>query len=482
MRTLLRANFVVVSAALAWGQTVPSAGLQYVENVTVPNWTNSGSTQANFDLFAFNPATRIMYVADRTNHSVTAIDTRANVAVGFMAVPGGPNTNGVLVALDLQQLVVTDGRANVYVWDLRLPGDGPTKYVIPNITAGTDALEYDPLNQTVYLINGTAPYYITGINLAYRKITTQAALPGSPELNAFNPVDGKIYQVITDGDNKNAGAGVAAYDPVSNTIAPTFLTPNCVPHGIAIDPVSNVALLGCGTNQGQVMMNLRDGSILKTFNDVTGTDLLVFNPNNRRFYTGSSGNQSTTTGCSADSTKAMPIVGVFEAPMIGGVPAPKLDGVVCVGRNSHGLGVDPIQNVLYVGSRQYPVDPTSATTGQPGVLVYGDPAPAQPLTTQTQAVLASLPGASAQGTVTMSFAGRRIRLSSIPTNVTGQSALLIVTTTVGNETVPCGVNTAASTAVCNGSLWGDPLIGGVATLAVDGVPVARGPITSPASK
>jgi hypothetical protein len=80
------------------------------------------------------------------------------------------------------------------LWDLRLPGSGPDKYAIPNITAGTDAMEYDRFNQTVYLINGTAPYYITGINLAYKKISSQLALPTSPELNAFNPNDGLIYQ------------------------------------------------------------------------------------------------------------------------------------------------------------------------------------------------------------------------------------------------------------------------------------------------
>jgi hypothetical protein len=463
--------------ATAWGQTVPNAGLQYLENVAIPNWTTSGSTQANFDLFYFNPATRIMYIADRVNHSVTAIDTRANVAIGFMPVPGGPSTNGVLVALDLQQLVVTDGKANVYVWDLRLPGSGPDKYVIPNITAGTDAMEYDPLNQTVYLINGTAPYYITGINLAYKKVSSQLALPTSPELNAFNPNDGLIYQVTTDNDNQNKGAGVIVYDPVANAIVTTYLTPNCVGHGIAIDPVSNVALIGCGTNQGQVMMNLRDGTILKQFSDVTGTDLLVFNPNNRRFYTGSSGNQSTTTGCSADSTKAMPIVGVFEAPLTGGVPVPKLDGVVCVGRGAK-VGIDPTQNALYVGSRQYPVDPANSSSGAPGVQIYVDPATSQPLTTQTSAVLKPVGSATAKGTVQMSVSARHIHLSSVPTGVTGTSALLVVTTTIGNETIPCAINTSASTAICGGNLLGDPLIGGVATLAVDGAAAARGSIVA----
>jgi hypothetical protein len=472
-----RLFLLLTFTATSWGQTVPHVGLQYLENVSIPNWTTSGSTQANFDLFYFNPATRIMYVADRTNHSVTAIDTRANVAIGSMVLPGNPSTNGVLVALDLQQLVVTDGKTNAYVWDLRLPGSGPDVYVIPNITGGTDAMEYDPLNQTVYLINGTAPYYITGINLAYKTIASQLALPTSPELNAFNPNDGLIYQVTTDSDNKNQGAGVIVYDPAANAIVTTYLTPNCVGHGIAIDSVSNVALIGCGTNQGQVMMNLKDGTILKQFADVTGTDLLVFNPNNRRFYTGSSGNQSTTTGCSADSTSAVPVVGVFEAPLVGGVPVPKMDGVVCVGRGAK-VGIDPTQNVLYVGSRQYPVDPGSGTTGAPGVQLFFDPAPAQPLTTQSIAVLKSVGTATAQGTVRMSVAGRRIRLSATPTGVIGTSALMVVTTTVGNETVPCAVNKSAATAICGGSLLGDPLIGGVATLAVDGAAVARGTIVA----
>jgi hypothetical protein len=222
---------------------------------------------------------------------------------------------------------------------------------------------------------------------------------------------------------------------------------------------------------------LKDGTILKQFSDVTGTDLLVFNPGNRRFYTGSASNVATTSACPADSTKAIPILGVFEAPLVGGVPVPKLDGVVCAGRGAK-VGVDPTQNYVYSGSREYPADPASATTGPPGVQIFADPAPAQPLTTQTNAVLKSVGGATAQATVKTTLLGRRIRLDSSPTGVKGTTALVVVTTTVGMETVPCAVNASASTAVCGGILLGDPLIGGVATLAVDGAPVARGPISA----
>ena len=481
-KTTTLLQWAIISALTCtsiWGQSISNGGMQYSQTIVMPTWTNTGTTQANFDLFAFNPRTRVMYVADRANHGITAIDARSNVAIGYMAMPNGSSPNGVLVAPDLQKLAVTDGRNSLWVWDLRLPGSAPQQYTIPNITSGTDAFDYDLYNKTVYLINGTAPYYISGVNLLTQAVTSQLKLPGSPELNRFNTVDGMIYQVITDGDNQNKGAGVVAYDPVANAITATYLTPNCVPHGIDIDPISNVALLGCGTNQGQIMMNLKDGTIMKTFSDVTGSDLLVFNPNNRRFYTGSGSNVSTTTNCPADSTKSVPIVGIFDGLLSGGVPVARLDGVACSGRNGHGLGVDPIENFVYVGTRQYPADPNSATTGQPGVLVFIDSTPpAQPLTAKTQAVLKSLGGNSAQATVNTAIDGRVVRIDAFPTGVSGMTALLVFATTVGYESVDCAVDTASSKAVCGGDLVGDPLIGSMVTLAVDGVPAARGPVAA----
>jgi hypothetical protein len=472
-----RTAIALLLLAIPLSAQAPKAGLDYLQNITVPNWTTAGANQANFDLFAFNPLNHSMYVADRTNGGVFAIDTHSNEFVGSWAVPGNPLTNGVLVAPDVQQLVVTDAKADVFVYNLRIPQSSPDKYVVPNITAGTDALTYNPLNRTVYVINGSAPYYITGIDLAYRKVASQMALPGSPELNAFNPVDGLIYQVITDGDNNNLGAGVVVYDPYANKLKASYLTPNCVPHGIDIDPIANVALLGCGTNQPQVLMNLKDGTILQRFPDVTGTDLLVFNPNTRRFYVGAGVNVSTTTGCPQDTTQAFPIVAVIEATGPTGSVG-RLDGVQCSGRNGHGLGVDPVQGYIYVGSRQYPADPASATSGVPGVLVFYDPAPAaQPLTIRTVTTLAGINGSGVQGTAKTYITGRVVRMDVSAQSISGTLALLNVTTTAGNEGVPCG-KASGSTVVCNGTLVGDPMIGGSILLSMDGVPVAGGIIAT----
>ena len=161
-----------------------------------------------------------------------------------------------------------------------------------------------------------------------------------------------------------------------------------------------------------------------------------------------------------------------------GAVAPKLDGVACMGRNGK-VGVDPIENTVYVPTRQYPVDPTVPTTGNPGVQVYRDlTPPAQPLLSSATAVLKPLAGSSAgQVTVNMMPDARVMRLSAYPTGVKGSTILVSLSTTVTNEVVPCAADTASGNAVCGADLMGDPLIGSMVTLSVDGIPVARGPVT-----
>jgi hypothetical protein len=67
-------------------------------------------------------------------------------------------------------------------------------------------------------------------------------------------------------------------------------------------------------------------------------------------------------------------------------------------------------------------------------------------------------------------------LSAYPTGVNGSTVLISFSTTVTNEVVPCAADQASGNAVC-ADLMGDPLIGSMVTLSVDGVPVARGPVT-----
>ena len=134
-------------------------------------------------------------------------------------------------------------------------------------------------------------------------------------------------------------------------------------------------------------------------------------------------------------------IGIFDALMVNGAPQPRLAGVACMGRNGK-VGVDPIENTVYVPTRQYPVDSTSPTTGSPGVQVYRDlTPPVQPLLTSATAILKPLTGSSAgQVTVTMTPDARVLRISAYPTGVKGSTVLISLPTTVTNEVVPCAAD------------------------------------------
>ena len=101
-------TLLVFSAGSALCQVAtPSAGLTNLGVISVPNWTTTGPNQEATDLSSFNPVTQVLYYADRVNHAVLAIDTKANTVLGFVPVPNctGSCPSGVLV--------VQIGRAHV---------------------------------------------------------------------------------------------------------------------------------------------------------------------------------------------------------------------------------------------------------------------------------------------------------------------------------------------------------------------------------
>ena len=164
---------LLLCAALGTGANLQNSGLQLVQTIPVPNWTEG---KASTDLFGFNPVTRTMYLADRTNHAITVIDTHTKSVVGQIPLAATTVVNQPLIAIDLQQLVVSDGVNSVLVWDLRTPlGTAPTVYSVPNVP---DGMDYDTINQTVY---GSERYRalhnLTGISLTKNAIVSQTGDP-----------------------------------------------------------------------------------------------------------------------------------------------------------------------------------------------------------------------------------------------------------------------------------------------------------------
>src|SRR6266850_1241257 len=112
----------------------PLAGLQFLTQIKIPNWTTSGATQASTDVWSFDPSTNTLYFADRVNKGVSVVDTNTNTYLGTIVIPTCDGTgscpSGVLVAPDLHKLVVTDRLIgagatlkdlnHIFIYDLKL--------------------------------------------------------------------------------------------------------------------------------------------------------------------------------------------------------------------------------------------------------------------------------------------------------------------------------------------------------------------------
>lgn len=477
---------LLIEGSWAADPNLQNSGLQLQQIINVPGWSLG---KANTDLFGFNPVTRMMYLADRTNTAIDVIDTHTNTVIGQIPLAAGSVPNQPLVAIDLQQLVISDGVKSVLVWNLAspVPNGQPDVYTMPATTP--DGMDYDTINQVVYVVTDDKPYSLVGISLAQKAIVSQTAIPFSADLIKFNSIDGKIYIAMEDADNNNASAGIAVFDPATGTMsAPSQYKVGsiCPGHGIDIDPISNVALMGCfgGTSNGNLAMNLSTGTFT-TFPDVGGTDSMVLNPNLRRFYSGSGLNKATTSGCPATPNappfgSLVPVVGVFDAIHPSNSAPARLDGVACTGRGNHIAGVDSIRNNVLVPVGQYPADPNSTTTGTAGILVFHDSTrPAQRPMSGAHTDLMPVSGGTVSASVVMGVDpfNRRMRVQATIQGVTGR-AWLTIPTTVANEIVHCTTNASTNTASCDDFLLGDPLLGGTATLSVNSMAAARGLIRS----
>ena len=364
MRSILTRSLTVVMWLLLtgtlWSQvSTPPAGLTTLGVIPVPNWTTGA---ASFDLFSFDPSTRVLYQADSTNHGVLAIDTTTNTLHGILSLPnctGRSCPSGVLVLPDLRKLVATSRSTTLWIYDLDVPGSQPAMLTVPD---GSDELDYDPVHQRIYVANTTAPYFLSGIDVVGPNANTIVAtipLPGAPEQPRFNPVNGMVYQTVP-------AAGIVVIDPTAGpsgtgAIVNTILgRTDCGPQGNDIDPVTNTMLVSCvsGVSKGEELLNLADGTVLNFWANAQGTDVLKFNPNTRRWYSGSSG--SPNGGICTNTGTSWPIIGVFAAPPIGTAGSGTVFvGGQCSGRSARVAGVDTIGNNVYVPTPQFPVDPSS---------------------------------------------------------------------------------------------------------------------------
>src|SRR5262245_9415115 len=334
--------------------------------ITLPG----GQKIQSFDISFVDPVIGLYILGDRTNKTVDVIETGTNtVAIQFTATPpfkgvatscatgnnndcSGPD--GVVV-IRHREVWAGDGDSTVKVIDLF---SQQTTHVIS--TGGSfraDEMCFDPRDRLVMAANNAdnppfASLISTNTYAVVKKIPFDGT-NGAPKSNngaeqcQWSPRTGKFYISIPGIDGQPAGTGgVAVIDPVSMKVETTFIIPlaSCdSPQGMAIGPDHQI-LLGCngagGANHPTAIIDERDGRVIATLANESGSDEVWFNEGDGHYFLA----RSAAVGSNQ-------LLGVIDAEAPG-KPQADADAFTATkaiaGRNAHSVAADPVMNQVYV--------------------------------------------------------------------------------------------------------------------------------------
>ncbi|HLG71361.1 MAG TPA: hypothetical protein VK009_13120 [Chloroflexota bacterium] len=341
----------------------PIYKMQDIGTVETPNVpTPKGSAPFSFDI-GWVDNNGMYYLADRTNGGLDIVNNPYNnntfntTVGGFVGWTGDNDTSG-------PNGVVTDDQGNVaWVGD----GDSTLKVVDLNArkvaavvpTGGqkrADELAYDPKDQVILIANDADdPPFITFIDSAHNNVLGQIKYPDATngiEQSVYNKGDGFFYIAIPQ-TNQNQGGQIDRIDPKSMKVVATFPTPNCVPHGLAVNTGKNQLLLGCSGDgiklSGQAMTQIMDaasGNIVKTITQVGGADEVWYLPGQERYFVAAS---SMTSDGTPDG-KPNPVLGVIDAVTNTWIENVKTEA------GAHSVAADPLSYQVYVPLRSQGIE------------------------------------------------------------------------------------------------------------------------------
>ena len=380
---IARRAWLLAGGALALAAFRPAAAApQYQLSATIPvpvTSYNAAGTFTGYDTSAFDPATQLDYLTDRSNNGVDVFSAKTNSFVAQIGSgdfsgtvggtdSGGPNGLSINTLADGSKLLVTgNGASNVLTFNLAADGTtvtGPVR-ITSTAVAGTptpqnrvDGVAYAPTANTVLADNNASnPGYITLINNATGAVIKTLLLNGAngtPNVGD-NGVEGTVFNTARNSffvalpaltaAGTDAG-GVVEVSATTGDILNTYdfdklgLGPNgvCNPAGAAQGPGATI-IIGCsiGGTQSIILDPTGAGSIT-VVPVVSGSDELAYDP-------------ATNLAFEADRDAAGgPVLGIFD------VGTGLLTQALPATYNAHSVAVDPTSGEVFV-----PFDAATAT-------------------------------------------------------------------------------------------------------------------------
>jgi DNA-binding beta-propeller fold protein YncE len=231
----------------------------------------------NYDGVEIDNHAHRLYVADRTDSGVDVFDTsRASPAyIGTIFLGALPN--GLALAPDFNKLYV--GLSNGTVADVNTDPQSPTYYKVVGRIAiqatSADLLDYSPQRQRVYVGAGT---FVAAINPNDDSVPGHFVVGAPVEQPRYDPADGFVYVTSPGLDT------LFQIDPTTGAIRQTYTLGGCKPSGLAINAITQMALLAC--RQGVMRLDLPTAAF-GVIHDVAGGDIVSFDPTTQTFLVAS---------------------------------------------------------------------------------------------------------------------------------------------------------------------------------------------------
>lgn len=317
---------------------MPVLAASYAQIGQVKNFP--GKVQA-FDISWFDRDSHSYLLADRTNRQIDVVDgtTGSYVrAIGSGAFKGVGATNdvsgpdGLLDVEDQHQVWAGDGDSTVKVFS------EAGARVATISTAGTkraDEMAYDQKDHLLTVANDAdAPPFVSLIDTRALKVVgkiTFATATNGLEQPVWDPETHLFYMSVPQVGANPASGEIAVIDPIKQAVVNQFPVTDCQPAGLTLGPDQHL-LVGCSTDKSLVI-SAHDGSTVATITQVGGSDEVWYNPGDKHYYLGASGNPATKGGPSLGIVDAETNTFIQSVPTFAG---------------AHSVAADPNNNHVFV--------------------------------------------------------------------------------------------------------------------------------------
>ena len=258
-----------------------TANLTTVPITRIPIPPLNGKT-ASIDIMEIDQATHLLYVTDRGTNGVDIFDVSTACAKFVKTIDLGSGANGVVVAKNVNKLFVTTNDSNVAIVDITTPG---SEKVLTKINTGgknrADELDYDSKDKKVYAANsddGIVTVIDASTNAVIKKFDNMGDGLEQPR---YDTADGMMYMT------SSAQNAVFQFDPTKDILVKKFdVGTKCDPNGIAINPTTNHALLGCSSRSANVAIewDLAAGKVVQQFDQAGAGDVVFYSAKADRFF------------------------------------------------------------------------------------------------------------------------------------------------------------------------------------------------------